>query len=171
MRFGIMTMQKGSLIPADMSADVAFAFLAGFDHAELARELHSHGFDPIELGGDMPLFLPDTLDPSTVARLALLQEEIGVTYTVHLPIWSVEPSTPLAPVREGSVRAIADTIRATLPLSPQVYVLHATGALAAEFYRMDLPDLAKTFILRQFQKHARHSILTVLSETGIPSWP
>ena len=62
-----------------------------------------------------------------------------------------------------------DAVRATLPLCPEVYVLHGTGALAAEFYRMDLPDLARTFILRQFQQNARQSILTVLSETGIPS--
>ncbi len=47
----------------------------------------------------------------------------------------MEPSTPLSPVREGSVRAVVECIRATLPLAPEVYVLHATGALAAEFYR------------------------------------
>jgi sugar phosphate isomerase/epimerase len=169
MRFGIMTMQRDALIPADMSAELAFAYLADFDHARLVRNLHAHGFDPIELGGDMPLFLPSSLDQATVARLALLQEEVGVTYTVHLPLWSLELSTPLAPVREGSIRATVDTVRATLPLNPEVYVLHATGALAAEFYRMDLPDLAKTFILRQFQQNARQSILTILRETGIPS--
>jgi sugar phosphate isomerase/epimerase len=34
---------------------------------------------------------------------------------------------------------------------------------------MDLPDLAKAFILRQFQGNARQSIAKVLSETGIAS--
>ena len=169
MRFGIITMQREALIPAGMPADEAFAYLATLDHAELARQLFSQGFDPIELGGDMPLFLPHTLAPPTVERLAALQAESGPGYTVHLPLWSVEPSTPLAPVRAGSVRVLVDVIQATQPLEPEVYVLHATGALAAEFYQMDLPDLAKGFILRQFQSYARQSIETLLAETGIPS--
>lgn len=169
LRFGIMSMQKEKLIPSGMSDQEAFAHLATLDHAALARQLHAGGFDPIELGGDMPLLLPHTLDPPTIERLGRLKAETGLSYTVHLPLWSVEPSTPLAPVREGSVRALVDTIRATLPLAPEVYVMHATGALAAEFYRMGLPDLARSYVLRRFQDHARRSIETVLTETGIPS--
>ena len=34
----------------------------------------------------------------------------GLTYTTHLPLWSVEPSTPLTPVRLGSVEAVIQTI-------------------------------------------------------------
>jgi sugar phosphate isomerase/epimerase len=169
MRFGIMTMQRDALIPPGISAAEALAHLASFDHADLARRLHRSGFDPIELGGDMPLLLPDTLAPPTIERLSMLKKETGVGYTVHLPLWSVEPSTPLRPVREGSVRAVLDVLLATLTLAPEVYVLHATGALAAEFYRMGLPDLARAYILRQFQNCARESIETILRETGIPS--
>jgi sugar phosphate isomerase/epimerase len=169
MRFGIMTMQRNALIPAGLSAQETLAYIASLDHAGLARRLFSLGFDPIELGGDMPLFLPHTLAPPTVERLAQLKAETGLGYTVHLPLWSVEPSTPLVPVREGSVRALIDTIQATRSLQPEAYVLHATGALAAEFYRMDLPDLAKTFILRQFQNNARDSIKSILVETGLPT--
>jgi len=169
MRFGIITMQREALIPSGMSEEAAMAYLATLDHAGLARRLHAHGFDPIELGGDMPLFLPHTLDRDTIERLAALQSETGVGYTVHLPLWSVEPSTPLAPVREGSVQVLQETIRATLPLSPEVYVLHATGTLAAEFYRMDLSHMAQSFVLRRFQECARESIETLLAQTGIAS--
>lgn len=169
MRFGIMTMQKSALIPSGESAGEALAALAGFDHAALAQRLYALGFNPVELGGDMPLFLPDTLAPPTVERLRQLQAHSDVAYTVHLPLWSVEPSTPLAAVRHGSVNAVVDTIRATQSLDPEVYVLHATGALAAEFYRMDLPDMAKGFILRVFQGNAADSLRTILKETGIPS--
>jgi sugar phosphate isomerase/epimerase len=169
MRFGIMTMQREALIPAGMSLEEAMVYLATLDHAAVARNLFARGFDPIEIGGDMPLLLPHTLDPPTVERLAALKAETGLTYTQHLPLWSVEPSTPLAPVREGSVRALIDSVQATLPLEPECYVLHATGALAAEFYRMNLPDFAKGFLLRQFQGHAGQSIRTLLAETGLPS--
>lgn len=169
MRFGIMTMQRHALIPARLSPQELLVYLAGLDHADLARRLYCLGFNPIELGGDMPLFLPHTLAQPALERLADLKAETGLTYTVHLPLWSVEPSTPLEPVREGSVRALVDTIRATSLLEPEVYVLHATGSLAAEFYHMSLPDLAKSFILRQFQSKARQSLETILAESGVPS--
>jgi sugar phosphate isomerase/epimerase len=169
MRFGIMTMQRGALIPSEMPMDQALTYIATLDHADLARRLHGHGFDPIELGGDMVLFFPQSFSPATIDHLAELKAETGVGYTVHLPLWSVEPSTPLGPVREGSVRALVDTVQAVLPLEPECYVLHATGALAAEFYRMELPELAKGLLMRQFQAYARESTRTLLEESGLPS--
>lgn len=168
MRFGIMTMQKNLLAPARVSGD-ALAQMAAFDHAALAGRLAACGFDLIELSGDMVLFFPQAFSPTTVERLAALKAERGLAYTVHLPLWSVEPSTPLSPVREGSVRAVIETIRATDSLQPEAYVLHATGALAAEFYRMDLPEQARALILRLFQQQAGTSIAAILSETGLPS--
>jgi len=169
MRFGIITMQREALVPSGMSVEQALAYISDLDHADLARRLFSHGFNPIELGGDMQLFLPQSFAPPTIERLGKLKKGSGVHYTVHLPLWSVEPSTPLSPVRDGSVQALVNTILRTLCLEPEVYVLHATGSLAAEFYRMNLPSLAKGLIMRQFQSHARQSIETILAETAIPS--
>lgn len=169
MRFGIMAMQTGALLPAGLSPQEAMAHVASFDHAGHVRRLAAQGFNPIELGGDMTLFFPNAFAPPVVERLAALKAETGLGYTVHLPLWSVEPSTPLMPVREGSVRAVVECIRATLPLAPEICVLHATGALAAEFYRMRLPDLARSLILRQFQNGARESLKTILAEAGIRS--
>jgi sugar phosphate isomerase/epimerase len=169
MRFGIMSMQMDLLIPPEMSADQVFTHLAGFDQTELVRRLVSKGFKLIEIGGDLSIFLPHTFESEAIDRLALLKDELGLSYTVHLPLWSLEPSTPLSPVREGSVRALVDIVKKTRPLDPEVYVIHATGALAAEFYRMNLPDPAKFIILRQFQNAARESLNILLAETNLPS--
>lgn len=167
MRFGVMSLQKGLLIPSAAAPADALAAVSGMDHAALARRLFEAGFNPIELSGDMGLFFPHSLAPAAVEGLAALKEETGLSYTVHLPLWSVEPSTLLGPVRQGSVRALVDCVRATQPLEPEVYVLHATGALAAEFYRMGLPALAEGLILRQFQAAAGESIRALLAETGL----
>jgi sugar phosphate isomerase/epimerase len=169
MRIGVMAMQLGALIPAGMAPQEMMAHVASFSHADLVRGLRRAGFDLIELGGDLGMFLPQTYAPEQIEALAALKEEEGLTYTVHLPLWSVEPSTPLTPVREGSARAVIEIIKATQPLEPEVYVHHATGALAAEFYRMGLPPLGKAMLLRQFQKGAMASLRTILEETGIPS--
>lgn len=169
MKFGIMAMQIGALAPSDrLSVDPA-AHVAAFDHAALALQLHRAGFNPIELSGDLSLFFPHAFSPAALEGLIRIQCETGVRYTLHLPLWSVEPSTPQEPVRAGSVQAIIANIEQTLPLNPESYVLHATGALAAEFYRMRLPDSARYMILKQFQANAGKSIEAILKATGIPS--
>jgi sugar phosphate isomerase/epimerase len=166
MRFGIMAMQLEALVPSGVPAEQVMASIMSFDHAGLARSLYGKGFNPIELGGDLGMFLPHVYNLESVGKLAALKAE-GVTYTLHLPLWSVEPSTPLTPVRKGSVEAMVQAIHATMPIEPEVYVMHATGALAAEFFNMKISELARTIILRQFQNGARESIRTILAETGI----
>jgi sugar phosphate isomerase/epimerase len=144
------------------------ANIMGFDHAGLAKSLFDKGFNPIELGGDLAMFLPHAYSPPAIQKLLALKTG-GLTYTLHLPLWSVEPSTPLTPVRKGSVDAVVQAIQQTLPLEPEVYVLHATGALAAEFYNMGISEMARMLILRQFQNGARESIRSILAETALPS--
>jgi sugar phosphate isomerase/epimerase len=169
MRFGIMAMQISSLVPSGLSPEGMMAHISGFDHAKLVQGLAAHGFNPIELGGDLVLFFPQAFGPAAIERLAALKRDRGLTYTVHVPLWSLEPSTPLAAVRVGSVRAAVELIRAALPLDPEVFVFHATGALAAEFYHMRLPEMARALILKQFQSQARESLKAILAETGLPS--
>jgi sugar phosphate isomerase/epimerase len=145
------------------------AHIANFDYAKLVRTMAESGFRTIELGGDLALFMPAIFHQKSIETLSHAKEELDLSYTVHLPLWSVEPSTPLEPVRKGSANAIVDFIRSVIPLKPEVYVFHATGALAAEFYRMNLPEIAKVFILHQFQTKAAESLRWILAETGIPS--
>lgn len=169
MRFGIMEMQMDKLIPARVSGEEAIDQILNFNRGALVENLAKSGFSTIELGGDLGLFFPTAYESRNIQRLKQLKEERTITYTVHLPLWSVEPSTPLEPVRLGSVDAILDVIDAVETLDPEVYVLHATGALAAEFYRMKLPQAAKSLALKQFQGGAIQSIKTILEETGLPS--
>lgn len=169
MRFGIMEMQLGLLLPTGVPAEQIIAHVINFDHASLTRRVAESGFRVIELGGDLSLFFASAYAPEAIEKLQALKEELGLSFTVHLPLWSVEPSSLLAPVRRGSTEALIAVINATEPLQPEDYVLHATGSLAAEFYRMQLPELARALILRQFQNAAHESIQTILRETGVPS--
>ena len=167
--FGIMEMQLAQLVPGGISPKDAVDHILDFDRGQLIHHLEQNGFKLIELGGDLSLFFPSAYEKQNINRLKKIKAEGGLSYTVHLPLWSVEPSTPLEPVRLGSVDAIMDVIDAVQPLEPEVYVLHATGALAAEFYRMDLPKTAKSLALKQFQGAAISSIKMILEETGLPS--
>ena len=169
MRFGVMTIQLSELLPHDGNPQKLRKSLGGFDQAAMAHKLWDLGFNPIELSGDLGLFLPQSFDEPTIDAMRVLKDEKAISYTVHLPLWSVETSTPLIPVRQGSVQAVIDSVLATKKLDPEVYILHATGALAAEFYQMNLPDIVRLYLLRQFQQGAMESIRTILQQTGIPS--
>lgn len=169
MRFGIMAMQMDALLPGGGSPEEVLVQASALSHAGLVRRLHAAGFNLIELGGDLGMWFPHTFAPPAIQELATLRAELSLCYTVHLPLWSVEPSTPLAPVRAGSAQAVIDCIHATRALEPDMYVLHATGALAAEFYQMRLPPSGKALILRQFQRNALLSLEQILKETGLPS--
>lgn len=169
MQFGIMEMQLAQLIPPDLAADLAIHQITTFDRGQLVGALIQEGFQCIELGGDLGLFFPNAFSTENIQRLKDLQAESGVTYTLHLPLWSVAPATPLEPVRKGSVTAWVDTLKAVEPLDPEVVVLHATGSLAAEFYRMSLPPLAKSLALKQFQQKAITSIQVLIEKTRFPS--
>jgi sugar phosphate isomerase/epimerase len=169
MRFGIMSTQMNLLVPPGLPANGLMSHLLGFGYQDLVRSIVDEGFKLIELAGDLEMLLPQLFTPEAIQKLADLKTKLGVGYTVHLPLWSVETSTPLTPVREGSIQALVEHIRKVMVLEPEVYVLHATGALAAEFYRMKLPDLVKGFLLSQFQNGARESLKKILGETGVTS--
>jgi sugar phosphate isomerase/epimerase len=169
MRFGIMAMQINALVPPELPPENVLAHIGGFEHAGLIKNLAGNGFKLIELGGDLILFLPHTYASDSIQQLVEIKARLGLDFTLHLPLWSVEPSTPLTPVRKGSVEAVIQSIRAVAPLEPEIYVMHATGALAAEFYRMRIPEVARSLLMRQFQNGARESLKTILAETGIPS--
>ena len=166
-------MQLDAIIPPQaggMRPEQALASILQFDQVELVRRLSGLGFNPVELGGDLGALLPHTFSPPVIAGLQGLKDEIGLNYTCHLPLWSIEPSTPQAQVRQGSVQALVQAVQAVEPLDPEVYVLHATGALAAEFYRMRLPEVARAVLMRQMQANAMTSIRELLSQTGLPSY-
>ena len=155
MRFGIMAMQMDRLIPTNVTPQGAMQYIATFDYTTLVRQIASSGFNLIELGGDLGMFMPQTFAPPTIEKLATLKQELGLSYTVHLPLWSVEPSTPLTSVRHGSVRAVVDCIHATQSLQPEAYVLHPYGTLASEFYRMRLPESGRLMPAAAQRRSAR----------------
>jgi len=163
-----MEMQLDRLIPSGVPPNKVMDHILNFDRGPLVKGIAQAGFPVIELGGDLALFFPSAYQNNNIQRLADIKQALGLNYTIHLPLWSVEPSTPLEPVRKGSVDAIISTINAVSTLEPEVYVLHATGALAAEFYRMNLPEMAKSLALKQFQGGATRSIQSILEETGLP---
>jgi sugar phosphate isomerase/epimerase len=173
MRFGIELMQPGLLMelavePVTQTPGVSPRGLE-LDVAAAVGRVADLGFDPIELNPDLMIFFPQCFNLPSVERLRSLKESRGLKYSLHLPLWSVDLSTPLQSVRLGSLDALVDGVLRMSPLEPEVYVLHATGALAAEFGQMPALEAVRTSVMGLFQEHARQSLEALLDRTGLPS--
>ena len=102
------------------------------DVFNLIQDTVSEGWPVIELSMDVKPIIPSSITPESINRLIDLKEELGISYTIHLPYLSIELATFNEHVRKGSVESIIDVIELTKSLDPEAFVLHATGDLAAE---------------------------------------
>jgi sugar phosphate isomerase/epimerase len=137
------------------------------DVASLAVQLADLGFNLMELNPDLTVFFPHCYDLPALKRLGDLKNKRHLEYTVHLPLWSLEPATPMQAVREGSVDTLVDAVLRVAPLEPEVYVVHATGALAAEFARMRALENVRPLVLGLLVAQARRSMQQLLERTGL----
>ncbi len=168
MRFGIKSAQTSAIMPQGQVPVDIQKYIDEFDYVALVESVADRDFNLLELGGDVASFFPKAFSPASIERLQELKQRRNLSYTVHLPQWSVEPSTPQPSVRAGSIQAVVDCINATLPLEPESYVLHATGTLATEFARKR-SEIERGTTLPIFQANARESLRQILQETGIPN--
>lgn len=138
MRFGLTVL---SFLPA-----VKRIFQGGtvdfsrFSYPQVIEEAVSAGFKHVELTLDAIHVLPECLSPEKIGRISELKKSLGFTISAHLPLWAIEPACFNERIRAASVLSCVDAIKSTEILEPEYYVLHATGALAAEFSRLPFPD-------------------------------
>ena len=120
------------------------------DVPNLLRDTASRGWSVLELSLYVKHIIPSSITEATINNLISLKDELGISYTVHLPFWSIELATFNDNVRKGSIESIIDSIEVTKPIEPEYYVLHATGDLAATFsslpYNPDLVHLISTLL-------------------------
>ena len=134
---------------------------------DIVREAVSSGYSVIELGMEVLHVIPGSLTSESIDRLVDLKEELGHSYTVHLPLWSVELATFNEPVRLGGVTSTIEAIELAKPLEPETYVLHATGALAAEFSGLNYDAGLVRLISTLLAGFAAASVEDIISKTEI----
>ncbi|MCS6962668.1 cobamide remodeling phosphodiesterase CbiR [Thermoflexus sp.] len=168
--FGVQLLQAPLLLELSQPLLAGMPGAVPVDAARLAERIADNGFTLIELNTDLQIFFPESFTLPVLRRLQELKEERGLRYTVHLPLWSLEPSSPVEEIRRASVDTLVDAVLRLAPLEPQVYVLHIAGPLAAEFFTSPgIPDMARGLLMRRFQQQAARSIEELLRRTGLPS--
>ncbi len=168
--FGIQLLQAPLLLELSQPLLAGAPGAVRVDAAQLAERIADHGFTLIELNTDLQIFFPEAFALPVLRRLQDLREDRGLRYTVHLPLWSLEPSSPVEGIRRASVDRLVDAVLRLAPLEPEVYVLHIAGPLATEFFTSPgIPDMVRGALMRRFQQQAARSIEELLHRTGLPS--
>lgn len=166
MRFGVQPLQFLDVmrnIADGSSVDVSKFSFPDFCIASVAE-----GFHHVEVTMDIEHILPGSLTKDIFRKLIDLGESLGITYSVHLPLWSVELASPNPFVRKGSVDSIVHSISLAEELNPECYVIHITGALASEFTRLNIPRYFKEIVDRYMLSNSIRSLEEVFSKVDIP---
>ena len=167
MRFGITALDWATVIRQLSSG--GFFNLSKFDFAEIVRLAHQDGFSLQELTFDIGYVIPGGLSEQQIVNLLTVKEELGLTYTVHLPLWSIEPSSPNQFIREAAVACHVDAIRLAEPLEPEVYVLHNAGWIGAEFSEFDIGGEDQPIIPMILGNLAEQSVREIIKQSKVPS--
>ncbi|MHA1617498.1 MAG: cobamide remodeling phosphodiesterase CbiR [Candidatus Njordarchaeales archaeon] len=166
MRLGIVPLYEISELRDIISTPSGIDF-AKFDYSYFVEKGIKQGFRHFEITGDIYFFIPNSFNEDILKRLIDFSKKYDASFSVHLPIWSIELSSPNKKIREASISACIETINVFEDIKPVTYVVHPFGSLAAEFSRLRLEKGIKDIVLRFFQLFARESLEKIISETGI----
>ena len=136
---------------------------------DIIRDVASEGYTIMELSLDAKYILDSIFTPESIDSLVDLKDELELSYTVHLPFWSIDLATFNEPVREGCVKSIIECILLAERLDPEAYVLHATGCLAAEFSALPYSKDMVRLICSLLSSFSMQSVEDIISQTEIES--
>lgn len=140
-----------------------------FSLAEQVKYAIDVGFRHFEITSDIFQLMPFKIKESEQNKLISFKEEYNISYSIHLPIWGVDLSSPNRFVREASVQSIIDTYQTFdfLEGSIEVFVLHPTGSFAYDTINMVADPKVKRFTVDFFSNFAVQSIEKIISQINI----
>ena len=168
MRFGITPIEVDN-IASVIQSDKGLRSFLDFRFSDIILEAIEKGYQHCEITLDLFQILPVQINADESQRLINLKKEYDITYSAHFPIWSIEFASPNKFIREASVHSLVNSYKMFKFLEPdiEVFVLHPSGALAAEIMRMDIEPKYKDFILNIFVEFAVSSIKSLVRLTKI----
>nr|KXH71278.1 MAG: hypothetical protein AM324_08815 [Candidatus Thorarchaeota archaeon SMTZ1-83] len=160
MRFGVVAIE---FIPA-VKRIVAGGIpdFSRISMVEIVREAAA-----IEIPMEIEHMVPGSLTPEVILELAELKDELGLSYTAHLPFWAIEMSSFNDYIRTGSVDSNVHSIRVVEDLEPEAYVLHSTGSLAAEYCRQGFSPGVDRLVQGYMNAFAMKSVEEIISKSEV----
>ncbi|MFW9943855.1 MAG: cobamide remodeling phosphodiesterase CbiR [Candidatus Sifarchaeia archaeon] len=166
MRFGIVAIEFIPALKRVIAGDAPN--FSRINMVEIVREAAAiEHIQAIEIPMEIEHMVPGSLTPDVISELGELKDELGLSYTAHLPFWAVELTSFNDYIRSGSVDSNAHSIRLVESLEPEAYVLHSTGALAAEYSRQGFSERVNLVVQGYMNSFAMKSVEEIISKSEV----
>lgn len=166
MRFGITPIEVENIASVFKKEKGLDSFL-NLRFSDIILEAIEKGYQHCEISLDLFQILPIQMPDDERKRLKTFIKEYGITYSAHFPIWSIELVSPNKFIRDASVQSLIDAYNTFKFLEPdiEVFVLHPSGAFAAEIMSMEIEPKYKEFVANLFVDFAVSSVKKLVKET------
>lgn len=121
----------------------------------------------VEMPMEIEHMVPGSLTPEVISELAELKDELGFSYTSHLPFWSIEASSFNDYIRAGSVESMVHSIKLAEELEPEAHVLHSTGALAVAYAKQGFSENVNLVVRGYMTSFAMRSVEEIISKSEV----
>jgi sugar phosphate isomerase/epimerase len=165
LRFGLTSLNLQSVVSRIVVDGVPD--FSRFDLVDIVREGVNAGFEIAEMTMDVRYMVPGALSEEVIDGLVSLKDELGHSYTAHLPLWSIELATFDENIRKAGVTSSIEAIKLAEPLEPEAYVLHATGDLAADLSTKSLSSGTLSLLCSMLSAYSAQSIEEIITATEI----
>jgi sugar phosphate isomerase/epimerase len=121
----------------------------------------------IEMPMEIEHMVPGSLTPEVISELAELKDELDISYTTHLPFWSIEASSFNDFIRSGSVDSMVHSIKLAKELEPEAHVLHSTGSLPVAYARQGFSESVNLIVRGYMTSFVMKSVEEIISKSEV----
>ena len=121
---------------------------SNFKFSDLVEEAAQIGFKHLEITSDLFQALPISVNEGELSRLKKIKNRYNITYSMHLPIMSIELASPNNFIREGSINSLIYAFNSFKPIEKDIdiFVIHPTGAFTSEIMDMEVEQSIRNYV-------------------------
>jgi sugar phosphate isomerase/epimerase len=130
------------------------------------RRIVDAGFRHIELALDTRFMMQGAADDSVIDELLELKKNMGLTYSVHLPIMDTSFMSLNDGIRKATLECLKESIRSTEPLDITGYVLHPTRFVEYEIAGLPLSASTKREVYKYIREKGSRGLSELIDLAG-----
>jgi sugar phosphate isomerase/epimerase len=143
--------------------------LLSFSFPNVIERVAKAGYNHCEITMDAFQIFPIQITKENIDELKQIKKDYGITYSVHMPLLSIEMAGPNKFIREGSVNALVDAYNSLKNLENDIemFIIHSSGDTVTDILKFIQDPEIKHVATDLFVSFAVQSLSKFIEETGI----
>ncbi|MHA1914580.1 MAG: TIM barrel protein [Promethearchaeota archaeon] len=168
MRFGVAPLTLNLFLDRVLK-EKGLEGLLGFHFSDVIEGVAKAGYDHCEITMDTFQLFPIPINEEEIGKLQQIKKDYNITYSVHMPLLSLEIAGPNKFIRDGSVTALIDAYNSLLDLEKDIdmFVIHPSGDTVTDILEFIQDPEIRNIATDLFVNLSIQSIRNFIEETGI----